>query len=471
VSFTVTTVSGSEDFTARLLRNPSKDHTMRVDYFRRMRQWRSDLYRYGVRMTYDVVLPDPGRSLRDNYYILREFEAALTQGFTPLVTPNQITYDSWPALSEQWRVPLPAPPPKSQRLEASMPFDFPQPDPNLPQQMRELKVDIPPGMDLQSATAYVRMMWWTPPAGHGMDEVFVTIIPGNQSIGVGAPATVIDSTKTLDINKLPHRGTVAVQFLSQFAMKGVYRLTLTVGASADAVEQWRNICWGRLRDAAYAQYLQRMDFIREQRAALLRIVSRTDPLLLRRLEREQIMRSVLLWLFPDFGQANSVLTTAGNPATLSDDSWRAIMEYGEYIKFVHSAVDWDNVMVLLYPYFWDAPGVHDFKQNFDHPDPIHREFIRAGAARVVLAIRPGFEEQLVSLLEKGHLGSLPHGDRFQKVVEDVQKANDKYAETAAGDDDENPGVPGKLIGTWHDYTPTGALDISVVTDELLEADE
>lgn len=121
----------------------------------------------------------------------------------------------------------------------------------------------------------------------------------------------------------------------------------------------------------------------------------------------------------------------------------------------------------------DESSLHDFtglddaeKLFFNHPDPQHREFIRAGAARVVLAIRPSFEQEVVSLLDQGKLGTLPDGSRFQKVVDDVQEANSKYLEMTQAppndaDETDNPRQPGILIGSWHDYTPTGALDIEV----------
>jgi hypothetical protein len=57
------------------------------------------------------------------------------------------------------------------------------------------------------------------------------------------------------------------------------------------------------------------------------------------------------------------------------------------------------------------------KLFLDHPDPTHREFLRAGAARVVRAVRPGYEEERVSLLDQGQLGLLDAGNRFKKVID------------------------------------------------------
>jgi hypothetical protein len=41
------------------------------------------------------------------------------------------------------------------------------------------------------------------------------------------------------------------------------------------------------------------------------------------------------------------------------------------------------------------------KLLFEHPDPTHRDFLRAGYIRVVIPVRPGFEEDFTTLVETG----------------------------------------------------------------------
>ena len=59
---------------------------------------------------------------------------------------------------------------------------------------------------------------------------------------------------------------------------------------------------------------------------------------------------------------------------------------------------------------------------------------------------------------------------FAKVAKDVQDANAAYAGTIAPskDDPDDPRQPGVLIGSWHDYTPTAALDIDVTRFPVLD---
>jgi hypothetical protein len=251
---------------------------------------------------------------------------------------------------------------------------------------------------------------------------------------------------------------------------GVLKLSGTLEPREAVVEDWRMRCWIRLRDAANAARTRLHDELRARRAILEREIVSMDVLTLRRMEREQIMLSVLEWLFPEFDETIGSLYGIALPGAWAIGVWQDIMEYGEYIKFVHEAVDWDNVMVFVFPYFWDTPGHHAEKLFLDHKDPIHREFLRAGAARVVLAIRPGFEEEVASLLDQGQLGALPNGHRFKKVAADVCAANAEYAKQAEPDGDsedhDNPRRPGTLIGSWFDYTPTSALDIDVIMSRV-----
>ena len=192
------------------------------------------------------------------------------------------------------------------------------------------------------------------------------------------------------------------------------------------------------------------------------IDSGTDGPTLRRLEREQVMRSVMEWVFPGFGTATAT-AGLGVSAGLSDDSWRQIMEYGEYIKYVHSAIDWSNLAYVLYPYFWaNTAGTSGMDQLYlDHPDPAHRDFLRAGACRVVMPIQPSFESGVLSLLDQGRLGTLPNAHRFASVIAEVAAARAELEPEPGPDGDVIDG--GVTIGRWVEYTPTSALDLQVVT--------
>jgi hypothetical protein len=263
--------------------------------------------------------------------------------------------------------------------------------------------------------------------------------------------------------------TITGNFTAHKGAVGNVRVWADVEPTPDAWRVWRDGAWNLIRQAAFARYNERRDQLSQRRTALLADLQAPDTLSLRRMEREQVMYLVLQWLFPDFAHASQAYADAAKSKT---GSWEPALEYGEYIKFVHQAIDWDNALVVLYPYFWDNPETHAAKLYLNHPDDNHREFLRAGAARIVLAIRPGFEERVVALLDQGQFGQLSPGSRFRPVIDQVIAANDQFsagsdagavpAPNANGDVAVPDGTPpGALIGRWMTWTPTSALDMEV----------
>jgi hypothetical protein len=63
--------------------------------------------------------------------------------------------------------------------------------------------------------------------------------------------------------------------------------------------------------------------------------------------------------------------------------------YQEMVKFINEAIEWENMLYFVYPYFWDVPQSWEFIRGLRHPDATRQAFLRAGSARVVLTIRPG----------------------------------------------------------------------------------
>lgn len=466
ISFTVTTVSGTEDFTAHLIENKFEDKSMRVDYFKRVRKWQSDLYRYGVRLTYDVVLPDPGLWLRAREVEIQRITFELSTEFKLDLLPSAITVYNWQALADQYGVSLPAPPAQVQQLEATQGLNYATPyDLNTAsdgskwhesQRLTQLNINIPPGYTLSNLVIDASFVTFFE---NGLPQGWMAVYYG---AGVNsAAANPANHWVTLNFSvgpsQVPPEGQITVLFVTQFAASGLLKLLATVVPTDATMELWRLACWTIIRDGASARAAQHRSYLRERQNALQKQIAGDNPVTLRRMEKEAIMFSVLQWLFPGFQDATSVLASLPPPGYLDPGKWQQIMQYGEYIKFVQTAIDWDNVMVFLYPYFWDTVW-HSIEKIFlTHPDPVHREFLRAGAARVVLAIQPGFEEQVVSLLNQGQLGNLPNQNRFAKAIDYVVAANKAFIETASGPEEVKE--PGILIGSWTDYTPSSALDI------------
>jgi hypothetical protein len=473
ISFTVTTVSGMEDFTAHLIENKHADKSVRIDYFKRVRSWQSNLYRYGVRLTYDVVLPDPGERLREREVEIQNIVDELGTEFSLDLVPSDVTILNWENLADLHGVALPPPPDATRNIEVSQTVSFPTPIDvttggdgvkyTSHHRVQPLSVTAPANYQLSNLNVHCTIQTWTSIAGY---PGWVNVYAG-QSVALATANAGGYCTLDWDLGpgQVPTDGQITVFFRMQVAQSGMVRLLATYVPTEAAMEAWRSRCWTIIRDAESARRAQHRSYLRDRLSMLQRDIAADDPVRLRRMEREAIMRTVLEWLFPGFKDASSVLASLPSPGSLDPGRWQQVMQYGEYIKFVQTAIDWDNVMVFLYPYFWDTIWNEPEKLFLQHPDPVHREFLRAGSARVILAIQPGYEQEVVSLLDQGQLGKLPHGTRFQASIDYVAATNADLRPNP-NDGDANPGT---LIGSWTDYTPSSALDIETTVMPVIEA--
>ena len=68
-----------------------------------------------------------------------------------------------------------------------------------------------------------------------------------------------------------------------------------------------------------------------------------------------------------------------------------IAETAQEIRFLNLAFEWENLTWVLYPYFWGRRNEWSTKMLWDDPDTRFVEFLKAGAARVVVPVRPDWE--------------------------------------------------------------------------------
>lgn len=78
-------------------------------------------------------------------------------------------------------------------------------------------------------------------------------------------------------------------------------------------------------------------------------------------------------------------------------------EEGAYIRFFEQAFEWDQMQYVFYPYFWARKTSWIDRFIKQDVDPQFLEFLKAGAARVVVPARPGFEVAVTHFIETGKI--------------------------------------------------------------------
>jgi hypothetical protein len=372
------------------------------------------LYRYGLRLTYDITVPEPGAAMREIYEQIDILQKSVSQQFSFNLTHADITADVKPGQSEpyylvladRYSVDAPAPPSPTDVIVQVGPVNF-------------------------SNTANVKPVSFTVPSNYWVTSIMPTNYvgegPGDPFIVVGGNgAQLTGNSLGGDLcagnQYLWHQGgslTITLLYVtSSSEHAGEVFFSVHCSPTDDAMAQWRSTVWSALYNAAQTQFYAQQQQINTQITALQNKIANVDTLTLRREENDEIMKCALRWLLGanfEFMPQNVVdlfkkssgsneqygVAFTGNDSGLSSKDWSIVGQNEDRINFINQAIDWDNVLYFVYSYFWDDPQSWDFIRQIQHPDSTREAFLRAGSARIVLTVQQGWETAWTYFVEFG----------------------------------------------------------------------
>jgi hypothetical protein len=455
IEFRFTTEEGTSDIAFQEVTNPSETEITWA-YNRVMTEWKVTLARYGIRLTYDLVIPDPANRLLRLYQRLFDLRKKLAapDGFS--LAPTGINRWNFASIAAQYGAPID--PPAPERVYVVAAANHGQPG-EYQAQTFALTLTAPSGyrftggyMARSHRWGYsTTNRWPTLDAREGSNAVLLVNAEGS-----------FPWEYVVDWPGGSSGGSVYIQVRAEAQQ------------TATAFQQWQTDAWEQIHDAYMGNRERLKGEWRREIEELEGQVGGLDALSLRKLEREEIMRATLAWLigpqfdfYPDvlpppatdLGPDIGLYTSEGE--VKSDFVHEEFLRHGELIQFLHQAIEWENLIYIVYPYFWTHESRWEPKDGIRHDDFVHQAFLRGGAARVVLTIRPGFENSFLAYVETAGLsGSLPAGHPYVTVAEELRNmAQTTYPYTPAA----TPPDPQNVVDTWNEYTPNGALYLSQLT--------
>ncbi|WP_053170586.1 hypothetical protein [Streptomyces sp. SBT349] len=459
VTISTTTQTGTSETSTRVLKNTTQQ-PVRIDYFSLMRTWRVRLYRYGLRLTYDIVVPEPGAAMRRAYADLEalraqqapfEFPVKPSEITTDLVGPDGEPLDEgeeggvprylW--LADRYGVtvrPYPAEPvpvPASSHVGTNGNWWF-----------LDVEFDVPAGTAIREILLDAQVGKEDGDDNRLNFDVIGTV-PQPTWNGLGGPL-ILRGHRLMATPEVPflhgHSGKQKVTFFFHHSAEVFVALTARRDLTAEAIDQWRNEVWTALFEAAQTRYFARQEEIAAQIMVIEDQLANVDTLTLRREESDEIMKSVLRFVLgADFAFMPAEVIAAfeaagvdlrhgigfdGPTLGMDQDQWTLLRQHEDLIRFINQAIEWENVVTFLYSYFWDVPPSWPFIRGLRHPDPSRQAFLRAGSARIVLTVRKGWEQRWMRFAEGGSPDAgIP--DAYLSIAREI----------AAYDDRNYPGIP------------------------------
>jgi hypothetical protein len=252
-------------------------------------------------------------------------------------------------------------------------------------------------------------------------------------------------------------GQVPISAFASYDFGYTVHVTIRMEPTANAITAWKLETYASLRDA-HAEATQRY---RDAKLATETmsgsVIDTPPPALARQLVMHEMRRAAMELLMGTEGftglSAYSVFSGSDEPFINHDGAART----GPRIQFMEQAFEWNNLTWTLYPYYWARrhlwAGIGGWKELALRAtsDPDLDAFLSAGAARLVVPARPGFEAQVQLFLEYGILwagGPVPGPDEagYLSVADEIQSM-------------QRGAVDGTRVDNWEVRLPTTLLII------------
>lgn len=131
----------------------------------------------------------------------------------------------------------------------------------------------------------------------------------------------------------------------------------------------------------------------------------TNPLRNREIEQTELKKGCISLLT---GQRFELFDAVGRnvaPFGYPEIDFAEAKAEGPYLQAFEQGLEWNNMTYLFYPYFWGSKQDWPILAQLTDDDPLFGRFLSAGAARVQVPVRLGFEAGMLTYLATGELWS------------------------------------------------------------------
>lgn len=191
----------------------------------------------------------------------------------------------------------------------------------------------------------------------------------------------------------------------------------------------------------------------------------SSPELNRETERAELKRAcITLWAQPDLGSIDAVkVKTAPHPSDYPEIDVLESRWLARQVEFFEESFDWINMTYDLVPYYWGrkTAWLDLFKPACS--DPIFERFLRAGAARVRVPVKPAEAERILYFQLTGTIWSGGAIPALSSTNHPDASLYMSYLEELAGQDasSDDPDLPVKIeasdSSTWISKVPTSLV--------------
>ena len=342
--------------------------------------YQAQVYDYGQRTLYDLIVPEPAAFFIAAFQAEHSgIKATLSKPRAFNIPPGSILEDKYDDYVAEYNATDVGPPPELFKTIAHGFNSAREQEWESARIVQSGEIDIPPGYEAIKGWINIRF------TGSEEAKTFVDVFLARRKHYFD-----LSQSSYREFNMPAETGKIPVGLLAFKVGAVTATIEILCRRTSRLMDQWRLDTHERIM-VAYHQQLSDYNNQQERLAYdIAQQVSGQSPAANRKIEATELKRAAI-----------SILTNGRillDSIDLDDDNVpfvdiEAARETDPLIRFLEQAFEWENMNYLFYPYFWGRKEPH-WKQKvlFEDVDTGFADFIRAGAARVQLAVRPGFQE-------------------------------------------------------------------------------
>lgn len=418
------------------------DNSTRNEHVVGMYQWvdkvyEAQVFNYGLRVLYDIVIPEPAALMLD-------LSAKPGPGKTIKKPPEfNITIDdidegNYTQLATKFGAAgLEAPPEPLQTVSKVLEGM----DEDVDRGVTHQTADLPLPEGYYADTADVATDFW-----HNNEDdqhkAKVMVLINGRRIG-------LDSGKrTGSVDLENDRGSLSVAMHSFRTPSVVTTIAVTCRRTPRSVEEWKLKIYSALKTA---NDLQRQDYEEKlARAKAEAAAAAANPLRHTESDIRNELKRAAISMFTRQSFESFDAIEKGQKSNLPEIDFDQAEAQDPYIRFFEQAFEWEQMMYACYPYFWGRTGKWRKRVLLDEPDPIFAEFVKAGAARLVIPVRDKFGEAVAHFFETGQVwsgGPVPDvtSPEYVSIITEIKERTDAPGDEIAVGDPWEVRLPTQLV--------------------------
>lgn len=397
--------------------------------------YEAQVFNYGKRMLFDLMVPEPGAFWLYANATQPAPGATLTRPQAFALTPDQISESNYATYVQRYQVAGVKPPPEPYST-VSKTFDgtISKDDQGSTSKIAELPV--PAGYRALTGHAIATASSWE-------DDWQIAVAVGRE-YWLRAKSGYVNNYFSLD----SETDSIPVAVRTFHVATFVVSIEVDCQRTDRALQAWRLETHAAIQQAYLKLERDYQDQLAALETAAANAVQGRNPLENRRIEREEIKKLAISALTAQHYDLFGAITSSpqGYP---QPDLVEAEAE-GRYIRFFEQAFEWEQMMYLFYPYFWGRKSKWRGQALLQDVDTQFADFLRAGAARAVLPVRPGFEPAIAHFLDTGEIweGADPPtltSPLYVSIVQEIKERDQARGDEVAQGDPWDVRIPATLV--------------------------